>query len=250
MVRSLLALVLVTTLIAPAAARAADPHKPLRELVYDVTFSAHTTHETKSSGFNSAYGGGENGVSSVPSGEGTESQFMNGSDHGTLTIDVVAATTDGGLVVDVAFSGSIAQPVTRVAVLSDGRLSADPAHPLCPEALRVLPLIARGFVANRDVSAGSNWSVESPAPARGSTSYHVMKLDGQQATIGIVGTFANAAGQEDDRATTLYATDLVSPISVDWTSTVRRQLNLDTSQTTIAHVTANLVSDSFAKKAG
>jgi hypothetical protein len=246
--RSLLALVVVATLAVPLAASAADAPKPLRELVYDVTYTAHTTNETKSSGFNGAYGGGP-GPGSVPSGEGTEARFMDGSDHGTLTLDVVAATPDGGLVVDASFSGgSTVQPVIRVAVFSDGRLSADPARPLCPEAVRVLPLIARGFVANRDVSPGATWTTENAAPARGATTYRVTRLDGQQATIGIEGTFSAAGGQESDRGTTVYATDLVSPVSLDLTSTTRRQLTIDTSQTTTSHVTAKLVSDSFARK--
>jgi hypothetical protein len=247
--RCLLALVIIATLGAPLAASAADAPKPIRELVYDVTYSAHTTHETKSSGFNGAYGGGQNGVSGAPSGEGSESHMMDGSDHGTLTLDVIAATPDGGLVVDTSFTGgATVQPVTRVAVFADGRLSADPNHPLCPEAVRVLPLIARGFVANRDVSSGASWTTTSASPAQGSTTYHVNHLDGQQATIGIEGTFSAAGGQESDRGTTVYATDVVSPISLDLTSTTRRQLSIDTTQTTTAHVTAKLVSDSFARK--
>ncbi len=210
--RSLLALAVVAALALPLAASAADAPKPLRELVYDVTYTAHTTHETKSSGFNGAYGGGPGGDASAPSGEGSEAHFMDGSDHGTLTLDVIAATADGGLVVDASFTGGTrVQPVTRVAVFSDGRLSADPAHPLCPEAIRVLPLIARGFVAGRDVSPGASWTTESSVPVRGSLTYRVTRLDGEQATIGIEGTFAGAAGQESDRGTTVYATDLVSP---------------------------------------
>jgi hypothetical protein len=247
--RCLLALVVIATLGAPLEASAADAPTPLRELVYDVTYSAHTTHETKSSGFNGAYGGGQNGVSGAPSGEGSESHMMDGSDHGTLTLDIVAAPPDGGLVVDASFTGgATVQPVTRVAVFADGRLSADPNHPLCPEAVRVLPLIARGFIANRDVSPGASWTTQNGPPAQGSTTYRVSKLDGQQATIGIDGSFSAAGGQESDRGTTVYATDVVSPVSLDLTSTTRRQLSIDTTQTTVAHVTALLVHDSFPRK--
>ena len=41
----------------PLAAFAADaPAKPLRQLVYDVTYSAHSVHTKKTSGFNGGYG--------------------------------------------------------------------------------------------------------------------------------------------------------------------------------------------------
>ena len=255
--RSLLAFAVAAAFAAPLAASAADapaPAKSLRHLVYDVSYSAHTTHEVKSSGFNGGYGGaappGEG--SGVAAGGGTASQYMNGDDRGKLTIDIVAATQDGGLVVDTSFAGSATvQPLTRVAIYIDGRLSADPAHPLSPEAARLLPLIARGFIANRDVSPGSSWSIPAPAPAKGSTTYRVQSSDGVRALIAIesVWSMPGPTGfDESDNGVTTYATDLVSPVSYDLTARIHRQLAIDQSMTTSAHVTATLVSDSFAKK--
>src|ERR1700681_1014062 len=61
LMRSLLAFAVAAALAAPLAASAADtpaPVKPLRQLVYDVTYTPHPTHEVKSSGFNSGYSGG------------------------------------------------------------------------------------------------------------------------------------------------------------------------------------------------
>jgi hypothetical protein len=255
--RSLLAFAVAVAFAAPLAVSAADapaPTKSLRHLVYDVSYSARTTHEVKSSGFNGAYGGtaapGEGAGAS--SGMGTASQYMNGDDRGKLTIDVVAATQDGGLVVDTSFAGSTnVQPTTRVALYADGRLSADPAHPLAPAAARLLPLIARGFIADRDVSSGSSWSVPAPAPAKGSTTYRVQSSDGARALIAIDGVWSMPGPtgfDESDHGVTTYATDLVSPVSYDLTARIHRQLSIDQSMTTNAHVTATLVSDSFANK--
>ena len=257
--RSLLALVVAVALGAPLAASAADapaPAKPLRQLVYDVTYSARTTHEVKTSGFNSGYGGGTgmggDAASGASSGSGTSNQYMNGDERGTLAIDVFAATADGGLVVDASFTGKVnVQPKTRVAIFEDGRISADPAHPLAPQVSRMLPLIARGFIANRDVSPGASWSVPAPAPAKGATTYRVQSTDGQRARIAIeaVLSMPGANGfEESDQGVTTYATDVVSPVSYDLTARVRRQLGMDQSMTTNAHFTATLVSDSFAKK--
>jgi|GEM_PF-748284 hypothetical protein len=259
--RSLLAFAVAAALAAPLAASAADtpaPVKPLRQLVYDVTYTAHTTHEVKSSGFNSGYGGGSGMASDtgsgsgVAAGSGSASQYMNGDDRGKLAIDVIAATNDGGLVVDASFTGTVnVQPKTRVAIFEDGRMSADPAHPLAPEVARMLPLIARGFIANRDVSAGSTWNMPAPAPAKGSLTYRVQSTDGQRARIAIEGVWSipGANGfDESDQGVTNYATDVVSPVSYDLTARIHRQLGIDQSMTTSAHLTATLVSDSFAKR--
>jgi opacity protein-like surface antigen len=254
--RSLLALAVAAAFAAPlaASADAPAPIKPLRQLVYDVTYSARTTHEVKSSGFNGGFGAGTSGDgnSSVAAGSGAASQYMNGDDRGKLAIDVIAATTDGGLVVDASFTGTVnVQPKTRIAIFEDGRISADPAHPLVPAVARMLPLIARGFIANRDVSAGSTWSIPAPAPSKGSTTYRVQSSDGQRARIAIEGVLSMPGPtgfEESDQGTTTYATDLVSPISYDLTARIRRQLGIDQSMTTSAHITATLVSDSFAKR--
>ncbi|HEV2737075.1 MAG TPA: hypothetical protein VGU66_00720, partial [Candidatus Elarobacter sp.] len=188
----------------------------------------------------------------VAAGSGSASQYMNGDDHGKLTIDVIAATQDGGLVVDAAFAGTTSvQPKTRVALYSDGRMSVDPAHPLAPAVQRMLPLIARGFIADRDVAAGSTWNVPAPAPAKGSTTYRVQSTDGRRARIAIEGVMSMPGPtgfDESDQATTTYATDISSPVSYDLTARIHRQLGIDQSMTTSAHLTATLVSDSFAKK--
>ncbi len=106
---------LAAALIAqPLAAPAAGaPAKPLRQLVYDVTYSAHSMHTKKTSGFNGGYGGdpGMSGVG-VTSGSGTAGVGLDGDDNGRLTVDVIAATPDGGLVVDIAYLGTTSsQPI-------------------------------------------------------------------------------------------------------------------------------------------
>jgi hypothetical protein len=253
--RCLLALGIVAAFAVPVAATAADqPIKPLRTLVYTVQSTAHSTHEKKTSGFNAAYGTNPMGLGSagVSSGNGTAEIGLDGNDSGTLTIDVIAATPDGGLVVDSAYAGQLSsQPKIRVALYPDGRLGADPAKPLGPEALHILPLLARGFVANRDVSPGSSWTMSAPPPAKGTTTYRVSGLDGDRATIALEGSISlpGANGfDESDRGTTTYATNLISPLSYDVTARIRRQIGVDESVTTDTHMKVTLVSDSFAKK--
>ncbi len=251
--RCLLAIGIVAAFAVPAAATAADqPLKPLRTLVYDVQATAHSTHEKKTSGFNGSYGNQNAGPAGIGSGNGTAGVGLDGNDSGTLTIDVIAATPDGGLVVDTAYAGHLSsQPKIRVALYPDGRLSADPSKPLGPEALHILPLLARGFVANRDVSPGSSWTMSAPPPAKGSTTYRISGLDGDRATIALEGSLSLPGVNgfdETDRGTTIYATDLISPLSYDVTARIHRQIGVDESLTTETHLKVTLVSDSFAKK--
>jgi hypothetical protein len=254
--RSLLALAALAAFVSPLAAVAADAPsvRPLRSLVFDVAYSAHSKHEKKTSGFNASTGGGDPTALTpgISAGSGTAAIAVDGSDSGRLTIDVIAATQDAGLVVDVQYESKLGhQPKMRVALLPDGRLTADPTKTIDPAVLHVLPLLARGFIANRDVSPGSSWTVAAPPPLKGSTTYRVTALDGQFATLVLEGSLSmtGASGfDETDRGTTKYATDLIVPVSYDVNSRVRRQLGVDESVTTDAHLTVTLVSDTFAKK--
>jgi hypothetical protein len=247
--RRLLALAALIALVAPMPATAApdQPVRVLRSLVYDVQYAAHTRHDKKTSGFN----GSDSGAPGV-SGSGTASVAMDGTDSGRLTIDVIAATADSGLVVDVTYAGKLNNaPKMRVALYQDGRLSADPTKTLGPEALHLLPLLARGFMANRTLQIGTSWTVPAPPPAKGSTTYRVSAIDGQNATIALEGSISVGGVNgfdESDHGTTTYATDLISPLSYDLNSRIRRQLASDETITTDAHLVATLVSDNFYKK--
>jgi hypothetical protein len=252
--RCLRTLSIAATCAFPAAAFAADaPIKPVRTLVYAVTYAAHSTHQLKTSGFNAASGTDRQaGPPGVSSGNGTAGVGLDGSDTGTLTIEVIAATSDFGLVVDATYAGHLSsQTKVRVAIFADGRLSADPKNPLGSEAARILPLLARGFLTDRDVSPGSSWSVPAQPPMRGSTTYRVNAVDGREAAIALEASFTVPGVNgfdETDRGSTRYATDVISPLAYDLNARIHRQFGVDESITTDTHFTATLVSDSFAKK--
>ena len=249
--RTPLALAAVLLVAAPLAASAADP-PPLRTLVFDVAYSAHSTHEKRTSGFNGAYGNGVTSGGAAIAGPATAAVGLDGTDTGRMTVDVIAAAKDGGLVVDAAYAGKLgSQPKVRVVIYPDGRLSADPTKTLDPTVVQVLPLFSRGFIANRDVSPGSSWASPAPPPLKGSTTYRVTALDGQYATLALEGTrtMSGVNGfEETDRGTTKYATDLIVPVSYDVNSHIRREPSIDETVTTDAHIVVTLISDSFAKK--
>ncbi len=232
-------------LFVSTAANAAETARPLRVLVFDVTYTAHSTRALKTSGLVvDPRGGGMHNIA----GSGTAERQMDGTDQGKLTVDVVAATSEGALVVDASFAGVNSQPPVRVVVYSDGRLSWNPAQPLSQAAVRVLPLLARGLVSDKDVSPGSSWTIPAPAPQKGGLTYRVKHVDGDRATIEIEGTRGLSGSDEYEHASTLYATDMLAPLTLAFDAHIHRQLGVDDSLTTESHLTATLVSDSFAKK--
>jgi hypothetical protein len=219
--------------------------------VYNVQYTAHSIHSKRTSGLNGAYGSGAGGGPAVSSGSATAAVAGDSDDAGVLAIDVVAATADSGLVVDVTYTGrNTSQPTTRVALFADGRMSADPAKPLGPPALHLLPLLARGFIANRIVEPGATWDVPQTPPMRGKTTYTVSRYDGTRATIALDGsmTVPGASGfEETDRGTTTYETDLINPVAFDVTIKIWKPVAMDEEITTNARLVATLVKDSFAK---
>ena len=201
--------------------------KPLRVIVYDVSYASTTVRREKTSGFdaNGMSGGGSPFV---------EHRFSS-DDAGALTVSIVAATPDGGLVADCA----------------DGRLSFDPHASLVPEATALLPLLSRGLVADRTIDVASSWSVPAAQPATGETTYKVVSIDGARAKLGIQSAISVKAPPPFTESTTgemVYATDVLSPVSLDLHSTVRRTVNGDQSDTVDSYVTAKLRSDTFAKQ--
>ena len=231
---------------APLAASGADaPITPLRTLVYSVQVSTLTKSEEQTSGFNAGGNGGSIG-------HGAVARSAEASDDGSLTVNVIGATPDLGLVVDAAYAGkNTHQPAIRVAIFPDGRLGYDPARQLSLEAARILPLLARGLLNGRDLAAGATWKTDAPEPAKGVMTYRIIDVRGTQATIGIEAELKVPGPRgydEQDQSKTTYATDRVCPVIVDLQARTRHSPSGEQYVTTSVHLTASLVSDSFAKK--
>ena len=231
---------------ATAAAARAEQSKPLRTLTYDIAYTLQTVRDSRVSGLT----GGQ--PHDQESGRAAVQRGFAVNDHGTLQIDVIAAPADGTLVVDATYTGrETKQPAMRVAVFPDGVLSYDPKLPLSAPARRILPLLARGILAEHDVSPGSSWTTPFAKPASGTTTYRVSHRDQTRATIALVADFTvlgPSGYEEHDDGTTTYATDVLCPVTYDGRFRVRAQLTPDQLESADSHVRATLLSDTFAKK--
>jgi hypothetical protein len=228
----------------PAAADA--PATPLRTIVYTVDYAYTLTRREQTSGF----GGSPTGEStSVGIGHGVVENSIPNDEHGTLTVAIIVATSDGSLVADVSYAGTTeVQNTVRVAIFSDGRLSYNPKTPLSYEARRILPLLARGFVNDHTLALGTKWSDELRPPAKGGTTYSVERIDGPRADIGIV-TYVTMTGPggftEQTTGTTTYAVNVQAPLTLDLEVVTHREESINETDNTRGHFEAKLVSDNF-----
>ena len=184
-------------------------------------------------------------------GNATTQHNTRTGEHGTIRIDVLAATPDGGLIATVTYAGD-GQPIpaTRVGIDEAGALRFDPAHPPNPQIVILLPLLARGFVAGREIVRGATWTTAIAPPANGKATYAIRSVDGEQAEIGIEADFVVRGVNGYDAhssGTTMYATDRLCPLAVDVATRTRRESGIGLYEVSDAHLTARLASDSYAR---
>jgi hypothetical protein len=248
MLARIAAFAVVLAVALPIPVHAADA-KPLRTLVFSVAYSITSTSEHRISGL-----GGGSMVSpdsaNAAAGPTMQSQGFAVDDSGTMVVDVVAATADKGLVVDVSYSGkTTTQPPIRVAILSDGRLGFDPKKPICDQALQVLPLLARGAFSDRELSTGVMWTVPFQPPLTGTKSYRVTGVTGADATFAVSSTVSTKGPQAFDEhsdGTLQYATDIQVPRR--WDVQMRaHHFTPEGGETTDTRLTATLQSDTLGK---
>lgn len=148
---------MLSALLAAAALAAPSPLPSLRHLVFHVEFDARTVVERRI-GVAESSGSGE-----VIAGR-TAKLASEEQRKGEITVDVVAATSAGGLVVDVKQdSREKSEPLTRVVIDADGRLRYLPGTELSPEEAALLPLLARDVIGTSVRSKGDAWEVPQTA---------------------------------------------------------------------------------------
>ncbi len=220
-------------------ALAADPApKALRTLVYSVDYVGVSVRREQSAGFDATMGG-----------HGITERNRDIDEHGKLTVAVIAASQDGGLVADVSYAGSSTmQDTVRVAIFSDGRLSYDPRTPLSIEAATLVPYLARGFAADHAIEAGQSWKTPEAPPATGTTTYTVASVNDPLADIGIVAnvTLTGPSGfTEQSTGKSMYNVRVQCPQSLDLELITHREVSMNESDNTRVHYDAKLVSDTF-----
>ena len=235
---------LLVGLTAPSLAQSAQL-KPLRSLTFDVTYSLVSTSQRRISGL-----ARDNLIDPVV-GSTTFTQSFGVDDSGTMKVEVVAATADRGLVVDVSYDGKKTKQLPqRVAILPSGQLGYDLKNPICDQVAEVLPLLSRGLLLDREIAEGATWSEKFDGQVSEQRTYRVMRVSGTDATFEVETDMLvrGPDGFDGHETGTLdYATDKQVPRRWDVQLRTHRD-RADVNQITDTHLVATLTSDSFAQR--
>jgi hypothetical protein len=245
--------------VAPLGAGAIEPPRPLRTLTYAVDVKVVNTMDTPGG---TVAGGGARpalvvkgrviGQSRGVTGSGDQRSGASLATKGSITVDVLRATDDAGLVVDVAEDAiDRVRPKVRVAIASDGALFYDPtnAPQLSEEEIAVIHWLGRGFYGDHPTTIGTSWIVDQSANGHTDIErYQVMASAASHVTLGYAleqrMTLGN--GYNGTREGSLvYDIAMVVPVKATFESVARRQLgeSYDTLRTSVQ---LTLTADTFA----
>jgi len=246
---------------APLGAGAPEAARPLRTLTYAVDVKIVSSIDTP--GGTVAAGGTRPvvvvkgrvmGQNRPVTGSGDQRSGASLATRGSITVEVLRATDDAGLVVDVAEDAvDRVRPKVRVAIASDGALYYDPtkAAMLSEEEIAVTHWLGRGFYGDHPTTVGTSWVVDQSGNGHTDVErYEVKASEANHITLGyaLEQRVTLATGYEGTREGSLvYDIAMVVPIKASFESVARRQMgeSYDTLRTSVQ---LTLTTDTFATR--
>lgn len=249
------AALIVAPLAAPSPAGAADVLRPLRTLIYDVAVAVGRPRRTQQpAAMPLQVGTRRRSTARAISATGVDDdRTPSVVAQGAIEADVVAATGDGGLIVDLIETASGRDHTkVRFAVGADGSVGYDPklASSVSGEELALVRWLARGFYTEHPTEPGAAWTVDQSGNGiSGIERYHVTANAAHRVTLDyameekIAG--ADAYG-ETREGSLVYDTALIVPVRASYSGETRRQ-SFGANDATFVSVTLTLRTDSFEK---
>jgi hypothetical protein len=245
---------------APLLASAAEAPRPLRTLTYSVDLSVSESLDTPGGNILPVRavavvkGRPAGGTQRPQSGSAEGHADARMSAQGAITIDVLKATDDAGLVIAIAESAPKRErPRVKIGVAADGALFYDPLDydKLSEEELAVVRWLGRNFYGDHPKDVGTAWTVDQSANGHTDIErYRVLARDDQRVTLdyALEERTASVGGFAGTRAGSLvYDTAMIVPVKATFESVARRQVggSFNTVRTSIR---LTLTTDSFAKR--
>lgn len=235
-------LTLLVFLSALSSGAGADAQKPLRHLRFKVAADVRTTTNLIPHGFNQT-------------GTPTTVTQEHGEADGTIDIDVMGVTGDGGLTVQISEQDRRRpSAATPVGIFADGYVvvNAGKADAMNDEELALLPFLAPQLIAGHDATVGSAWTLRhQDGTVEHRLDVHVDKTDANLVDATIQQSITDggvAALTQTSRSSVEYNNALTVPKSV--TITMQRTTGVsDRSTKTNFSATYTLLEDSMAPAA-
>jgi len=227
--RSLLALSALAALV-PVSVQAA----PIRTLVYHFSYDARTFGTAPAAGGGTVY---ENGT------------FGTSARAGTMTVEIMAATGDGGLVVDVTENVDRAErPMQKIRCAVYGKtvdVICDQGVGDTDEQETLLSYLGRFFYDPTLVDDKGHWHTTTMIKTASvvDDDFTVEKTDGSMLTIKIDRKKVGGGVKESRSGTMVYNADLVVPVSIH-----QEMSSQDSGAQGDQNVDLKLLSDSMATK--
>jgi hypothetical protein len=245
--------------VVAGAAGTAAAARPVRTLSFEVDVHVLALRETPGEGIHgtrpavTVKGRMVAGRPGGATGNGDRTQGAAVTAKGSIGVDVIAATDDAGLVVDVSESApERTRPKVRIVLGPDGAVFYDPknAENLTEEEITLVRWLARGFYGDHPTDPGTTWTVDQSANGHVDVErYRVVARAANQITLeyGLEEKVGGATGYAGTRGGSLvYDTAMIVPVKATFQTEARRQVGT-AYETTRTSVTLTLKSDSFAK---
>lgn len=223
----------------------ADGAKPIRHLVYKFGVSLDTTKTIHDSGI-----GGDGPVSGSTNYRGGQ------TDEGQITVDVLQAQPDSGLVVQVseqARNRRDAEPTMCVVYGSSAVICDQTKGGLNEEESSLLRFLGRNFVNPATIDLKNHWQyAATDAQSQETSDYTLGKPDGD--TVGVTyQRVLKVAGVNGFNATTdgvlSYDQKLSVPVSIKEDTMTRKSTGMGNYDTVRQEITLKLMGDSLAQTA-
>ncbi len=254
------AVALAAVLAAPVAAGAIGTPRPLRTLSFSVDVRISQVRESPGEGISGARPGvlvkGRmvGGRTGTVNGSGERTLGATVTASGSIDVDVISATDDAGLVVDVAENAlDRTRPKVRIVLGPDGAVYYDPknAQNLSEEEIAIVRWLARGFYGDHPTEPGTAWTVDQSSNGHVDLEhYRVIAREAHNVTLDyaleekVPGATGYAATRE---GSLVYDTALIVPVKATFQSESHRQVG-PAYETKRTSVTLALKADSFAKR--
>jgi len=164
-------------LLLPSVARADTT--PVPTLVYNFTYSANQDINAKDSAnpaedWHDCTGG--SGCNPANQGSGTSHYEAALDDKGTMTVNILATQSDGGLIVSISEDGQQTRraPAATCVVYGNTRVICDPNKTVYTEEYTLLRFLGQNFVDPANIDAKRQWQVVQDSPTLKVTADYVI----------------------------------------------------------------------------